>query len=130
MPRTFTLAGLMLGITLIATICGFAVRYPDVTLIYMLIVASLAPSAIVCLAVVSFSRRRKTVLTCSLFGALAGMSCGMPGQLLGPPMTTVWQAIGPVFMPLAISSTLGALLFGSLALVLDPLDSQTPPDAS
>ena len=41
---------------------------------------------------------------------------------------TVWQAIGPVFVPLSIAATFGALLFGGIALIGDLLDSRFPPD--
>jgi hypothetical protein len=127
MPRTFTLAGLMLGITVFCVLCGLAVSKNEKAIAYTLTIASLTPAALVCLTLVSFSRRRKTVLICSIIGATIGSSFGFPIFGGGGSMT-VWQAIGPVFMPIAISSALGALLFGGVALALDPPDSPFPPE--
>jgi hypothetical protein len=102
------------------------VNYPEEALGYTLIVASFAPAAIICLTLVSFSRHRKTVLTVSLIGAAIGSWWGLL-PFRGGAMT-VWQVIGPLFMPMAISSALGAVVFGGVALALDPPVSRFPPD--
>jgi hypothetical protein len=126
MPRTFTLAGLMLGVTVFCVLCGLAVSKSETVQAYILTVASLTPAAIICLAFVSFSRRRKTVLITTLIGAYLGTFWGLP--LHGGPAMTIKQAIGIVFVPMAISAAFGAVLFGVATLVIAALDSRFPPD--
>jgi hypothetical protein len=122
MPRNFSLARLMLGVTLLCVIFGLAVSYRDDALVYALIVAALVPSGIVCLTLVSFASQRTFILFASLVGMALGLTCLVPVQHGGGPYPSVWHAIGPVFMPIAIGSTIGAFFFGTAALVINGLD--------
>jgi len=124
MPRTFTLARLMLGITAFCILCGLLASRSETVVAYALTVLSLTPAAIVCLTLVSFSRRRKTVMTITFIGALIGQ---LFAGIDPPGPMTVWEAIEPVFIPIAISSTFGALVVGGIALAIEPLDARFPP---
>jgi hypothetical protein len=73
----------------------------------------------VCLTLVSFSRRRKIVLTLTLIGAVVGAYWGLLPALFGGPAMTLYEAIEVVFIPMAIYSTLASLLIGCTALALD-----------
>jgi len=123
MPRTFSLARLMLGITLFCILCALAVNYREASFAYALLFASFVPTAIVCLTLVSFSRRRKTVLFCSIIGALMIGMCCLPVQLLPPPgdPTRIWTHTAPMFSAMTVFPPLGALLFGGAALLVDLL---------
>jgi len=126
MPRTFSLARLMLGITLFCILCGLAVNYSEMMFAYVLICASFLPTAIVCLTLVSFSRRRKTVLILSILGAFVPVLPGPAVMHTGPEPLTVWQAINGLW-PFAILPPLGALLFGGAALLNDFSSRQSTP---
>src|SRR5207253_9116456 len=91
-PRTFSLARLLLAVTAFCLLCGLAVNYPDQSLAYALLFAQLVPTGIVCLVLVSFARKRKTVLACSMLGGLVIGTFWMPavqGPLRADP-TRLW----------------------------------------
>ena len=118
----------MLAVTLVCILCGLAVSKNEKTLAYFLTVASLTPAAIVALTLVSFSRRRKTVLVVTFIGVVAGFVCAGLSVGGGGAFNSPWEAVGSVFVPIAINSTIGALLFGGITLAGDLLDSRFPPD--
>ena len=125
MPRTFTLAGLMLGVTLIAILCGLAINNPG----YALVLALFAPLAIVSLTLVSFAHRRALVLTATFVGALVGFLFA-PVAFMRPrgDPTTIWPHVQRLVTPIAIYATLGALVVGLVTLAVgDLLDSRYPP---
>jgi hypothetical protein len=125
MPRTFSLAHLLLVISLIAIICGVARTYPD----YALLVSLFVPTGIICLILVSFSHHRAVVLLASFVGAFVGFL--FAPVAMSPPgdKTTIWPHVQALFLPIACYATLGALLFGGAALaddLLHPPDSRPP----
>lgn len=124
MPRKFTLAGLMIGVTVFCVLCGLLASNDEQQIAYALTVLALTPGGIVGLIFVTFAHRRELVLLVWTMGMVVGIAFAPGGR--GP--MTVWQAIGPVFIPLSIGATLGALLFGCIALALDPPISPRPPD--
>src|SRR3954471_8716784 len=64
MPRTFSLARLMLGITALCLLCGFAVNFP-------LLSAMVIPTLVAFLALRPFSRSRVQLLIYIAVGAIA-----------------------------------------------------------
>ena len=65
MPRrfTFSLTHLLLAVTSICILCAVAVSAPENAIIFALNFLLLAPTGLVCLTLVSFSRNRQLVLT-------------------------------------------------------------------
>jgi hypothetical protein len=119
MPRTFSLAGLLLALTLAGILCALTANRSEKAQAYALTVASLTPAAVVCLSAVSFSRRRKATLALTLIGAVVGAYWGLLPALFGGPAMTLYEAIELVFIPMAIYSTLASLLTGCTALAFD-----------
>jgi hypothetical protein len=118
MPRTFSLSRLLLFITLLCLLCGLAVNFPLQTLAFVFIAGAFVPTAIVCLTLVSFSRRRMTVLIISMLGAGICVLLG-PAQIhMGPPPRTVWESVQPLYAGMSFPA-LGALLLGATALAAD-----------
>src|SRR6476660_5943209 len=120
MPRTFTLAWLMLGITLVCIYCGMVVSKDEKTVAYALTVAALTPVAIIALTLVSFSRRRKTVLAATFVGAIVGILFFGAGDNGGPAFNSPWDAVGPVFVQMAFSAAFWDFVFGGVTLAIDP----------
>ena len=120
MPRTFTLQRLMLAITLICIACSIAAAYPEPSIAYLLLLGLFTPTLIVCQVLVSLSspNQRLTTLLIALFGAFLGFVFAAPVFGSGSPRT-VWQAIEPLVLPITITPTLGAIIFGGAALAAD-----------
>jgi len=109
----------MLGVTVFGLICGVAVKYPEESLAIFLLASSMMPTAGVVLMLVSFSRHRMITLMISCLGAvLLGGCCAPARHHMGPGPKTVWEAVRPDLLPMAIFPPLGALLFGG-AILLD-----------
>src|SRR5205823_60878 len=96
-------------------------------LAYLLICASFVPTAIVVLTLVSFARSRKTTLALSIIGAFFGFLFA-PAQIdMGPGPSTIWQAVSPLFFPMAFWPPLGAAIFGGAVLGDDFLNRRDDP---
>ena len=129
MPRTFSLQRLMLAITLICIACSIAVAYPKESLAYILLLTLFTPTVIVCQVLVSLSspNQRLTTLLIALSGALVTLIFALPVMDSGLPRRTVWQALEPYVLPIAIGPTVGALGLGGAALLDDILRLRNRP---
>jgi hypothetical protein len=107
MSRTFSLARLMIGVTVLCIVCGLAVSFPQLLLLC-------TPTVIVCLGLVSFSHRRAVVLVVALTGAFAilPISPAISFELFGYPHDR-WER----YQANAMLPALAAFLFGSAALL-------------
>lgn len=120
MPRSFSLSQLIVGITWLCFMFGLGVSKNEKVVAYVFTVACFIPAAIIGLVLASYSRRRMTMLIVSIVGGAAGVLWGMAGYH-GRGAMTVCEAIYPLFLPMAIHATWGALFFGGIALaVLGP----------
>ena len=115
MERTFSLARLMVVITLICVVCAVAAYYGKDFGAYLLLVALFAPTGIVCLLLGSFSRRPKTTMVISFAGAFL-VAFFMPMGHMGRPSMNVWELILRDFGDLAVFPPLGSLVFGGAVL--------------
>ena len=86
MPRTFSLARLMLGITAVCIVLGLA-NYSETTFAYLLTFCLFLPTAAVCLALVSYLRKRNAVLTWSILGALVSWFISSPVNQRSPSIS-------------------------------------------
>jgi len=119
MARTFSLGRLMVVVTLVCVICAVAASYGEDFGAYLLVASLFVPTAIVCLTLVSFAKRRKTTLAISILGAVIGWFLLMPVSMhMGPGPKTAWEVIQPDIIPFAIFPPIGALVFGG-SLLLD-----------
>lgn len=113
MPRTFTLASLMLGITLFCILCGLAVAFPVASILCVLVAGvSAPPAAVVWLVLARFSKQRGSLLWNVFVGAVVGSIVGLIAGGGGP-----W---GPWWLDYAraiVFSSLGALVWGSVGLL-------------
>jgi len=124
MPRTFSLARLLVAITLFCLFCGLAVNYPEASLPFLQLFSLFIPFAIVCLTLVSFARNRKTVLAISTVGGLVLWLLVTPPVIhMGhPALQANWDFIVRDYLSVTIYAPLGALLFGGAALADDILN--------
>jgi hypothetical protein len=125
MPRTFSLQRLMLAITLFCIACSIAAAYPEPSLACLILLSLFTPTLIVCQVLVSLSSRsqRMTTLLFALVGAAFGLLL-IPAHIdfgCRGYTTTISQAIEPLVLPIMIFPTLGAIFFGSAALLDDIL---------
>src|SRR5581483_2245425 len=143
MPRTFSLARLLLALTAIAIFCGLAVAFPVHTLL-----ASIPASPIViCLTMLPFTRQPAGLFASTLVGALTAFTL----PFLFPPMfdplfDTAHARLPPSlgggktfleggllagFFCLSVLSAFGALLAGGAFLLVEHLlrPKITQPDA-
>jgi hypothetical protein len=125
-PRTFSLATLLLAITLISLLCGLAVNFPQESFDFVLTASLLVPTLVVIL-LLGVSCQRRTVSTLALFGAILGALIGPAVSYSGPPMNW-WQHYKLVFIPATIPPALGALRFGGTALIIDILQAHQTQD--
>ena len=111
----------MLAITLICVACSIAAVYPEPSLAYLLLLSLFTPTVIVCQLLVGLSTpdQHMTTLLIALFGAFLGFVIAGPAFDTGIPRRTVWQAIEPFVLPITITPTLGATIFGGAALADD-----------
>jgi hypothetical protein len=123
MPRKFTLANLMLGITLLGVYGGLAVSKDECVAAYAYIMATFIPAVLIGFVVASFLENRMSFLVVTLIGAMIGGCSGIPHQR-GP--RTVWES-WPLFVSMAISATIGAAIVGGLMLALYYPPSYKPP---
>ena len=109
MPRTFSLARLMLVITALCLLCGFAVNFP-------LLSAILIPPLFALLVFIPFARRRVQLIMYVTVGTIAAAYfVGLTVKAVQPvPMTETdrWAAIAAI----AIATTVSALTWGGAAL--------------
>src|SRR5215475_5926540 len=84
MPRTFSLARLMLGVTLFCVMCAVVAYYGKDFDVFLVIALLFVPTAIVCLVVASFAKKRIIVLGFSILGAFV-FSIFMPPTIQGTP---------------------------------------------
>src|SRR5262245_24020185 len=113
----------MLGVTALGIFCGLAVSKKEWTAGYAFTVASLMPATVVCVTFMSLAQRRFTVLIVSFIGAAIGALSGLPHRV---GHITVWEAIQPVFVPLAIHAAIGAFILGIIAVMSEAPSPPTP----
>lgn len=73
MPRTFSLARLLLAITICAALCGLAVNFPEAGLFASFLVALAFPTILVWILFIRISRHRAGFAFACLFGATYGL---------------------------------------------------------
>src|SRR5437762_3176804 len=121
MPRTFSLARLLLGITAFCLLCGLFANFPNEALIAVLPI----PTLIVYYALLRYSRRPLLMTIAALTGALLGfLYCNALGGLVFPfviPKAAVNQEVKTCLfvysnvvyiISVAITPALGALILG------------------
>jgi hypothetical protein len=117
MPRTFSLAGLMVGVTLLCLVCGLAVNYPVgarvVALVVALIAILIAPTVIVWLGLMRLSRHRIALTFTSVVGGMLGFVLWI-GVVELSLFGSGWAAIGLFTVP-----AIGALFLSGIMLVAD-----------
>jgi hypothetical protein len=129
-PRTFSLALLLLLITTVGLLCGFAVNFPPRAIVLM---TALAPSIIVLLMLANAARNRTRVLVISAFGALIGMLTVL--VMIGPVPADLrnWSQIWTEFLRMAylqivFFALIGVVLFGGAALIYDIYSRHATPE--
>jgi len=109
MPRTFSLARMMLVITALCLLCGFAVNFP-------LLSAILIPPLFALLVLIPFARRRVQLIMYVTVGTIAAaFFVGLTVKRVQPvPMTEAdrWAAVAAI----AIATSVSALTWGGAAL--------------
>src|SRR5882724_4739239 len=119
MPRTFSLAMLLIVITLACLLCGLAANNPDffqpLPVLYVC-----APGALVTLPLVCLSKHRGLLLFNSLVGAVFGFAVlPLIGPFLEPEPGSFGQPDYAFTLP-----AIGALLFGSIFLLAEIYESR------
>jgi hypothetical protein len=108
MPRTFSLARLLLGITMFCAVCGVAVNYPEAALACAYAGGYFGPTIIVWLLLIRFSDHPVLLSVNCLVGVFVGF-------LFAPSI--MWPSSWwDMFVFEAIPPALGALLLGGAAL--------------
>jgi K+-sensing histidine kinase KdpD len=128
MPRTFSLARLMIVITLVCVVCAVAAHYGKDFDDYLIVSLLFVPTGVVCLAVASFAHNRIIVLAFSIIGAFLS-SFFLPAVQGSHHLMSnnTWTLIEPLFGPLAVIPPLGALIFGVAALADEMLQRRRHP---
>jgi hypothetical protein len=72
MPRTFSLARLLLGVTLFCVLCGLAVNYPVETIPFIAIPSLFVLPPTCCVVVSRFSRRPDACFAAAMIGMFSG----------------------------------------------------------
>src|SRR5262245_54015505 len=118
MPRTFTLAGLMTCVTLVAISCGFVANFPDLVPMVLPLAVLLMPAGIVWIAMLHCSQHRVALSIVSFIGGFAGL-------LLFPALIFSFVHLQPTldaffvaFVTVAFGAALGVLFVGG-ALLMD-----------
>jgi hypothetical protein len=119
MPRTFSLARLMVWITALCVVLGVIATYPEVSVAYLMTLLLLAPTGIAILTLVHFAKARGEVLACSALGATL-FAVSSPIYMGHSPRSFVEGAWG-LGIPYSCNAFLGALLIGAGALVLEAI---------
>jgi hypothetical protein len=117
MPRTFSLARLLLVITAFCILCGVAVNVLENPFIAFIFV----PTAFATLVLAGFSRHRALLIFNALVGATFGFALHPAFERLVDPGPRTWESPDLSL----ISPALGALLFGGIFLLAEKLDSRT-----
>lgn len=117
MRRTYSLANLILAVTLLCIFLGLLLSKNEQVIAYLLTIMCFVPCLLIGIALAHLSNYPRTMLSVALVGGMIGVSSGLPSHG-GPPMT-VWQAIPNVFLPMTISGAFGAILLGSILLVVE-----------
>src|SRR5438094_514998 len=118
MPRTFSLARLLLGITLFCLLCGLAVNFPEVAI--ALAWATIATAAVLCptmcitLVLVHMANHRGSLIFIAFVGAVYGIAARLT---LFPLWWTLNYGGNVFYLSLATPPALGAFITGT-ALVL------------
>jgi len=121
MPRTFSLARLLVAITLFSLFCGLAVNFPIVALICGATVLFFVPTFLVWLVLASYSRHGHAMAFTSFVGAICGLTVGGPLALL--VMSPISVNDSPLmqwfkWFVLALIPALGALFLSAALLIL------------
>src|SRR3954454_2358415 len=99
MARSFSLARLMVVVTLICLICAFAAAHRKNLEDYLCCAVIFVPTGIVCLGLVTFAKNRKTVWCASSLGAavMSFVFGAPPIYIVGGLSTTVREAVFQLF---------------------------------
>ena len=128
MPRTFSLARLMVGITVLCALLGLAVCGSEELQAFVLLFALLSPTAIVYLTLVSFARNRSLFWIGSVVGMLMCSPLGLPAVMhMGPGPLIVWDAVVGEMLPVAVGLSLSALFTGCAMLFFERYSQQATP---
>jgi len=122
MPRTFSLARLLIAITLICLICGMGVNVPFLFDPLLVLFWWLPVAAITCL-LASFSKQRGLLIFNALVGAIFAMAL-MP--TLGPLLKPAYGDWDTPDLTFTIPA-LGALLFGGSFVLMEIHDRKSQP---
>jgi MFS family permease len=120
MPRTFSLARLLLFITLLCLLCGLAVNFPAFVIAWFLFGLCFAPTIMAWLMLNRFARSPSNVFSLSCVGALVGYA------VLAPAIMRAWHYdpfwLGTFFAYYTVfsfSPAISALLVGGIAIWLE-----------
>ena len=120
MPRTFSLARLMLGITAFCLVCGLVVNYPELAIALasaiICIAAVLCPTMFITLALVNKANHRGTLIFVAFVGAVYGIAARLS---LFPLWWTLNHGGDAFFMSLAIPPALGAFITGTAFVLIE-----------
>ena len=123
MSRTFSLGRLMVGVTVFCVLCGLVVNFPGVVILCVLVGAySVLPAAAAWLVLARYSKQRGSLLWNVIRGSFVGF---MLGLLVGSD--GIWGPWWLDFARVAITSSLGAFVFGSLGLLDEVLATRKDP---
>jgi hypothetical protein len=110
MPRTFSLARLMLGITLFCVVCGLAVNYPIAAVI-------LAPTCLVWFGVTRIvTYRGGLTVTCLLGAGLGFFPAGLLAEHVATHHLDDWWRLPAAVVILGSGPAIGALIFSGSVL--------------
>jgi hypothetical protein len=114
MPRTFTLAGLMVAVTAICFICGVAANFPGETLVILGFVGFFVPTILGYLILARFSSTRSALFGSMFGGAVFGLLL-VPGVIA----TGGWEALVFNYLIVAVPPFACALLIGFPFVIVD-----------
>jgi hypothetical protein len=118
-PRTFSLARLLVAIALIAVICGLAVNFP--ALFNPFTALFLAPAAVTILVLSSFAKYGAL----SIFNAFIGAIFGFAAMPLAGPSPTSLCCVDAASDWALVFPALGASLLGGIFLLAEKLDARS-----
>lgn len=119
MPRTFSLARLMIGVTLFCVACAVAVNFPKPVLVFFVAAFVFGPTVVIWFLLFRYWNRPILITVACFIGAAMGFMFFPPaviffmGSVLGVPWTGWLQDMTYFLVP--IGPPVGAAVIGAIA---------------
>jgi len=112
MSRTFSLWGLMAGVTSVCVLVALAVNFPGFALIVALIVGYFIPTIVVCGVLPWFSSRPTLTVNVAFLGAIVGFLIAPPIHAISGGTREFWDLYARELEFKALPAALGAFFAG------------------